>query len=191
MTDYVITTERPPSPKIEIEDTKIPTHVQENSSSSSYRDEYSLGQNSPTSSVARSTSDPHAASPSSAEYSEDFYSCTQDAMDGVTKDIAGLKRSLCPEISQRQRDIMRIGKDVKNLTQEVQFLRNALRRSESEVQYFKRRLEYFESREESEMVKESIATGRENDMSVRKNLYSTYAPRNFRSDFNFSKRRKY
>ena len=113
----------------------------------------------------------------------DVYSSTQEAISDVNDNIEGLKKAFLPEMSERQRVVMRMGQEVDNLKSELFFLRDALKKSRNCQMELQRRLYYFEQREEDELVKQSIEIGRQNDMYERNRKYSVYAPSTFKRKF--------
>ena len=110
---------------------------------------------------------------------DSHFSCTQDAINCVGKDISDLKNSLRPQISVHHKAVVDMGRQVSELKKEVVQLRDRLDQSQKMTGHLKRRLTFFEQKEEEDLVNQSIAYEREQDMSYRHTRYAKYGPQSF------------
>ena len=114
---------------------------------------------------------------------------TQDAITKVEQDIAGLRELLSPIMSSRHLSVLKIGKEVRDLKNEVQYLRESLHDSVCHQETLKRRLSFYEQREEDDLIRQSMDYDqhKETQMRARRHKYVTYAPRNFSKNAFYSR----
>ena len=124
---------------------------------------------------------PPVESPTKPEPSS--FASTQEAIDSVGKEIESLRASLSPSTSSRHEAVVKMGMEVRELKQEVQYLRESLASSNHHQAILKRRLSYYEKREEDELYRQSLEYDRQKDMLDRERKYSKFAPLNFSRGF--------
>ena len=112
------------------------------------------------------------------------FSCTQDAISSVQRDIISLRQSIPPKPppskSSNHHLVASMGAEVRELKQEVMFLVESLQQSMRHKEILQRRLNYFEEREENELISQSMEYERDKDYFSRR--YSR--KRNFSDNFN-------
>ena len=86
-------------------------------------------------------------------------------------------------MSGRQQSVQMIGAGVRDLKDELYFLREQLQRSRHNEEFLKSKLAYYQQREEDELIALSMEEDHNNDSFNRKRKYSTYAAANFSPNF--------
>ena len=84
-----------------------------------------------------------------------------------------------------------MGREVRNFTRVVQHLTARLRESRTTEERLRQRICYLENKcEEEDMIRDSIVSSNETDLSSFSNIYNEYAPRSFSSNFNPRNKRR-
>ena len=112
------------------------------------------------------------------------FSCTQEAITSVQRDIVSLRHSFPPKPSttksSNQHLVVSMGNEVRELKKEVMFLVESLQQSMRHKELLQCRLAYFEEREEDELISQSRENERDKEYFSRR--YSR--KRNFSDNFN-------
>ena len=77
-----------------------------------------------------------------------------------------------------------IGQGVRELRQEIAYLRNQLERSRQREEFLRHKLSYFERKEEDELISLSQDYDRSRDSHQKRRKFSTYENANFSPNFN-------
>ena len=108
------------------------------------------------------------------------FGSTQDKIESIKKDLEDYHHH---PMSGRHRSVQVIGAGVRELKDEVYFLREQLRRSRHNEHHLQTKLAYYEQREEDELIALSLEHDRQNDTLNRKRNFSTYASVNYSPHF--------
>ena len=112
------------------------------------------------------------------------YSSTQEAITSVQRDIVSLRESFSSNRttskSSNHHLVVSMGKEVRELKEEVMFLVESLQQSMRHKEILQRKLTYFEEREENELISQSREYERDKEYFSRR--YSR--KRNFSDSFN-------
>lgn len=132
-------------------------------------------------------------SDSDRSYKSPPVSLTQSAINDVKQDVAQLKQTLitAPKRSIHHEEVLSMGREVRNFTRVVQHLTARLRESRTTEERLRQRIRYLENKcEEEDMIRDSIVSSNETDLSSFSNIYNEYAPRSFSSNFNPRNKRR-
>ena len=109
------------------------------------------------------------------------YSSTQEAISAVQEELQNF-RAYAPSVHHKSMEF--IGQGVRELKQEVLYLRNQLESARQKEEFLCRKLAYFEQKEEAELISLSQENDRSQDLFKRNQKYSRYSNANFSPNFN-------
>ena len=111
------------------------------------------------------------------------FGSTQDKIESIKKDLEDYHHH---PMSGRHRSVQVIGAGVRELKDEVYFLREQLRRSRHNEHHLQTKLAYYEQREEDELIALSLEHDHHKDSSAIKQNFSTFASANYSPHFHKS-----
>ena len=129
---------------------------------------------------------PYESSDSEPSHTSPPISLTQSAINDVKQDVAQLKNSLiaAPKRSIHHEEVLSMGREVRNFTRVVKGLTARLRESRVTEERLRNRIRFLENKcEEEGLIRDSILSSKEKDLSSFSNIYNEYAPRSFSSNF--------
>ena len=108
---------------------------------------------------------------------------TQDEIESIKKELEDYHHH---PMSGRHRSVQVIGAGVRELKDEVYFLREQLRRSRHHEHLLQNKLAYYEKREEDELIALSLEHDHQNDSTAIKRNFSTFVSANYSPHFHKS-----
>ena len=133
------------------------------------------------------------SSDSERSYTSPPISSTQSAIDDVKEEVAQLKKSLvaAPKRSLQHQEVLSMGREVRNFTRVVDGLTARLRASRTTEERLRKRIRFLENKcKEEDLIRDSIVSSHEKDLSPRSRIYDEYSPRSFSSNVNPRNKRR-